>query len=81
MHAIIRNVPCLKQCVDFLKWGNFVHGAILYMGQFLVGRFSMAHFSMGQFSMGHFLMGQLSFGAICHVILLLTIGSIVSSVG
>ena len=65
MHAIIRNVPCLKQCVDFLKWGNFVQGAILNMGQFLVGRFSM-----GQFSTGHFLMGQLSFGAICHVIVL-----------
>ena len=68
MHAIIGNIPCLKQCVDFLKWGNFVHGAILYIGQFLVGHFLMGHFLMGQFSMGHYLMGHLSFGAICHVI-------------
>ena len=63
MHAIIRNVPCLKQCVDFLKWGNFVHGAFLYMGHFAMG-----HFAMGHFEMGHFEMGHLSFGAFCHVI-------------
>ena len=46
----------------------------MYMGHFLVGRFSMGHFSMGQFSMGHFLMGQLSFGAICHVINIYVVG-------
>ena len=68
MHAIIRNVPCLKQCVDFLKWGNFVHGAFLYMGHFAMGHFAMGHFSMGHFEMGHFEMGHLSFGAFCHVI-------------